>query len=260
MFCKLKSNNCRILFVIDGKPSSLKDLTLDKRKQRLEQAIKIESYLKSVNSKDYELIKKMKQKTIKITKEMIQTLKKFLNLLGIPLIQAKGQGETQCVWCLKKGFADILISDDWDAILYDIPEFYRNISFKGAEFECQYVNLKQNLEILGINKNQLIDSVLLTGTDYNPGVYRIGPITSLKLISEFGSIQKLISEKSQKYKFLPIIKYQTIRDHLSDLQDYNLNVSDLEFRPIDLQGLKSFLIDFCNFSHQFILDNLKFLV
>ena len=233
---RLLKNKSKIIFVIDGKPSSIKDNTLQKRRERLSNALKIQKYLVSINSKNTTLLKSIKQKTIKITREMIDTLETFLNFLGVPLIKANGEGESQCVWLVKNNIADLVISDDWDVLLYDIPEFYRSISFKNSKFECQYVNIDENLSNLNLTKPQLLDSVILIGTDYNLGVPKVGPITSIKLISKYGKIQNLIDNSSElKYDLTNIKNYQEIRDHIFNLQNYIIR--NLQFPGLDLIDL-----------------------
>jgi flap endonuclease-1 len=52
----------------------------------------------------------------------------------------------------------------------------------------------------------LIDIALLVGTDYNPGIKRVGPKTAMKLIKEHGGIEAVLVEKGEGIENLQVIK------------------------------------------------------
>jgi flap endonuclease-1 len=62
-----------------------------------------------------------------------------------------------------------------------------------VEIEPEIVELERVLKECGITHEQLIDIGILIGTDFNPeGVKGIGPKTALKLIKEYGSLEKAL--------------------------------------------------------------------
>jgi flap endonuclease-1 len=61
------------------------------------------------------------------------------------------------------------------------------------EVEPEVVELEQVLNELGVTHQQLIDIGILVGTDFNPdGVKGLGPKTALKLIKEYGNLEKVL--------------------------------------------------------------------
>ena len=52
--------------------------------------------------------------------------------------------------------------------------------------------------------------------------------------------------------------YHKIRKYLKNISNYDLK--NITTKSLDLEGLKDFLINFCNFSEEFILNNLKCLI
>ena len=55
--------------------------------------------------------------------------------------------------------------------------------------------------MLGISREQLIDIAILVGTDYNEKMPGIGPKTALKLVKQYGSLEKIEDAKNMKLDF-----------------------------------------------------------
>ena len=177
--------------------------------------------------------------------------------MGIPLIKAKAEGEAQCAWLVKNKFADIVLSDDWDILLYDVEEVYRNLSFK-KEFICQYVNIQQNLQNLCISKSELITAIILSGTDYHEGVNKVGPIRALELVKKHKTLENMLKNQP-KYDFSDIIDtHAAIKKYLDDIDV--MKVQFVSFNQPKLKELEEYLANICNFSHQYIYENLKLLL
>src|SRR5258708_39595077 len=58
----------------------------------------------------------------------------------------------------------------------------------------ELVNLAENLQALGISREQLVDLALLVGTDFNEGVMGIGPKKGLALIRKYGAAERFPEE------------------------------------------------------------------
>jgi flap endonuclease-1 len=65
----------------------------------------------------------------------------------------------------------------------------------------ELIDLKENLQLLGITREQLIDLSILIGTDYNTKVKGVGPKTALKLIKKHGSIEEIEKEQNRCFDF-----------------------------------------------------------
>jgi len=95
--------------------------------------------------------------------------------------------------------------------LYNCPRMIRNLSISGRRkvarsktyktVHPEVIDLDLNLKLLGITREQLVDIAILVGTDYNDKVPRVGPKTALKLVKQYGSLEKIESEKGMELKF-----------------------------------------------------------
>jgi len=134
---------------------------------------------------------------------MVQQSKDLLTALGIPWVQAPGEGESQASYMVKKGDAYAVGSQDYDCLLVGSPILVRNLTSSGrrklpgkeayAQVFPKQIRLKTNLKILGITHKQLVDMAILIGTDFNDGVHGIGPKKSLNLIKKNGDVEKAIA-------------------------------------------------------------------
>jgi flap endonuclease-1 len=119
--------------------------------------------------------------------------------MGIPWIQAPGEGEAQSSFMARKGDVWAVASQDYDALLFGASFLVRNLSITGRrklprkniyiKNEPEILELEKVLRELNIDLDQLIDIGILIGTDYNPeGIKGIGPKTATKLIKKHKNI------------------------------------------------------------------------
>jgi flap endonuclease-1 len=143
------------------------------------------------------------QVTSQLKDYMAEDSKKLLDLMGVPWIQAPGEGEAQAAHLTKKGAADYCASQDYDSLLFGAPRFVRNVTISGrrklpskniyVEVVPEVVELEQVLKECEITYEQLVDIGILIGTDFNPdGIKGLGPKTALKLIKEHGTLENAV--------------------------------------------------------------------
>jgi flap endonuclease-1 len=133
---------------------------------------------------------------------MVESSKKLLELMGVPWVQAKSEGEMQCAYMCKKDDVWASASQDYDSVLAGSPRLIRNLSISGRrkvpkkdeymEIKPEIIELDKALAEIGITKEQLIIVGILTGTDYAEGVKGIGPKTALKLVAKHKTLQKVL--------------------------------------------------------------------
>ena len=79
----------------------------------------------------------------------------------------------------------------------------------------EVIELKEVLDNLGINQDQLIVLAILVGTDFNEGVPKVGPKTALRLVKQYKNFDTLFKEVKAEFnwkevyavfKNMPIIK------------------------------------------------------
>ncbi len=178
------------VFVFDGQAPDEKADTISARDLTREEAKK--KYEAAKAAGDFESARKYAQQTSKLTREMVAEAKELLSAMGIPWIQALGDGEAQASYMANKGLVWGVASQDYDSLLFGTPRLIRNLTVSQRKKKgSTYVSVKPEIVDLAATLNQhqldigkLIKVALLIGTDYNVGVKGVGPKTALKIIQE----------------------------------------------------------------------------
>jgi flap endonuclease-1 len=189
------------IYVFDGAPPALKEVEIKRRKRVKEEALV--QYERALKEGKVEEARMYAQATSHLKDYMADDSKRLLDLLGIPWVQAPSEGEAQAAHMTKKDDADYCASQDYDSLLFGAPRFVRNITVSGrrklpskniyVEVIPEVVDLGQVLRECGITYEQLIDVGILIGTDFNPdGIKGLGPKTALRMIKEYGNLEKAI--------------------------------------------------------------------
>jgi flap endonuclease-1 len=171
----------RPIYVFDGKPPDLKHKTLQARKAR-----KVEAEAEWAKAKEEGRLDdamKYAKRTSRLTEGMLEDSKRLLGLMGVPYVQAPSEAEAQCTTIVGRGDAWAVGSQDYDSLLFGTPRLVRGLTLSG-KMELNIIELDAALRELGITREQLIDLAILVGTDFNEGVYGIGPKKALKAVKE----------------------------------------------------------------------------
>ncbi|MBE0523017.1 MAG: flap endonuclease-1 [Methanosarcinales archaeon] len=204
----------RPIFVFDGRPPSFKAETLEARKNIREKAKQRWEEAKAAGEEELMV---HAQASSRIEGGMVEDAKALLGYMGIPVVQAPSEGEAQAAHMVLSGDADFTASQDYDALVFGSPKVVRNLTVTGKrklprknvyiEVKPEIMDLEEVLSALEISREQLVDIALLVGTDYNPGVKRVGPKTALKLIKKHGVVEAVLTELGERIENL-----QQIRD------------------------------------------------
>ncbi len=188
----------RPVFVFDGQPNPLKRATIEARR-KVQQKAQTE-YVQAIAAKDYSRAWSKVVMTGRVTGEVLADAKRLLSLMGIPWLDALEDGEAQASFMAAKGDVWAVGSKDYDCLLFGAPILARYLTLTGREYLPskktsrplipELVKLADNLEALGISREQLVDLALLVGTDFNEGVMGIGPKKGLALIQKYGEAEK----------------------------------------------------------------------
>lgn len=190
----LMQKGMKLAFVFDGEAPQLKQHERERRIAVKEQAMKM--YKKAEEKGNLEDMKKYASRTSRLTGDMIEETKELVRALGLPVIQAKSEGEAQMAYVVNEGKAFAGVSEDYDSLLYGVNNLVKNLTISGKrKFGATYISIKpkiinflENINHLGIDRDQLIVLAILVGTDYNQGgIEGIGPKTALKLVKEYGT-------------------------------------------------------------------------
>jgi len=192
----------RPIFVFDGRPNPLKRATIEARR-RVQRKAQTE-YVQAIAAKDYSRAWSKIVMTGRVTGEILADAKRLLSLMGVPWLEALEDGEAQASHMAAKGDVWAVGSKDYDCLLFGAPILARYLTLTGREYLPskktsrplipELVNLAENLEALGISREQLVDLALLVGTDFNEGVMGIGPKKGLALIRKYGAAEKFPDE------------------------------------------------------------------
>jgi flap endonuclease-1 len=230
------------IYVFDGKSPKLKSAEVERRRQVKVEAVA--SYAKAAASGDTEKMRLYAQVATTMKDYMVPDCKKLLDFMGLPWIQAPSEGEAQAAYMNRKGDADYCASQDYDSLLFGAPKLLRNVTISGRrrrgkafiEVVPEVVELRKTLGECELTYEQLIDVGILIGTDFNDSIKGLGPKTALKLIKQYGCIEKAV----------PHIENFTYTDKISEIKNIFLHpdVIDnykVEWREPDEAGLLDFL-------------------
>jgi len=194
----------RPIYVYDGQPHPLKARTIQERRKRKEQAEK--DYQTALAAGDLVTAKSKASQTSRLTDDMITESKELLLALGIPTVQAPGEGEAQASHIVQQNKAYAVGSQDFDCLLFGTPLLARNLTsserrrLPGKQAFVKVVpellRLDQGLKQNDITREQLVDIAILLGTDFNDGVKGYGPKKSLTAIKEHGSLEHLLENNT----------------------------------------------------------------
>jgi flap endonuclease-1 len=197
------------VYVFDGKPPEMKnDILKSRREQRNKAKIRMSA---AVNKA--EKIKYFKRSVV-ITKKQLEECKTLLKLIGIPVINAPEEADSQCAWLAKNDMVYGVSTEDMDILTFGSPIIIRNLSSrKKNSIEIGLNNIKNKLKL---NYLQFIDLCILLGCDYCPTLSGVGMKKAYSIIQKYNSIDNFLSSeefKDMKIKVPPNFvnrKYKTI--------------------------------------------------
>ncbi len=188
-----------LVFVFDGQPPPLKLAEIARRRE-----IRTRYETEAAASRaagDHAGAYSKSTMTSRLTKEMIADAKHLLDALGIPVIQAPGEGEAQAAHLAARGDVWAAASKDYDTLLFGTPRLLRFLTLTGREFlpskgtfrpiTPELIDAPALLAHHQISRDQLIDLAILIGTDFNDGITGIGPAKALKLVKTHGTIDDM---------------------------------------------------------------------
>jgi flap endonuclease-1 len=250
-------------FVFDGKSPALKHKEKERRQQ-----IKHEARIKYEEAKekeDIDAMKKYAQRTMTLTPNMVDQAKELIQALGLPVIQAPSEGEAQAAYIVKSGKAFAVVSQDYDSLLSGASRLIQNLTVSErkklpgklsfATIKPEMIELDENLNNLGIDRDQLIAVAMLIGTDYNPGgVKGIGPKNALKLIKQYKKdFPSLFA--SVKFNESCGVSWEDVYNTFKQMpvtDDYNL-----DFKDINEKKVKEILVNKADFSEERVDNQLE---
>jgi 5'-3' exonuclease len=198
--------NVTPVFVFDGQHPPEKDLTKAKRRdERNARKTKIDALYAQIRN-DPELVsgslieelRKELRNYNYILPEDFELFRTVLCGIGIPCLQANGDGEQLCSMLCVEGKVAAVFSADTDNLVYGCPlvinKFSDTVSYdeygnRIGNVEC--VRLDRVLSGLNIPHSVFVDLCIMSGCDYNKNIPGYAAIKSYTLLQKWGSIDEL---------------------------------------------------------------------
>src|SRR3989338_9037413 len=122
----LLSEGIKLVYVFDGTPPALKGGTHKIRQEIRE--IAQEKYKKAKQEEDIDSMRRYSTQMIRLNDEIIQESKELLNAMGIAVVQAPSEGESEAAYLNRiKPEVYATVSQDYDSLLFGAPRLIRNL-------------------------------------------------------------------------------------------------------------------------------------
>lgn len=192
------------VFVFDGKDKPGKEGTQQERHDKhLAARAKIDSLYTSIreNGQTPVVLDELRKELInynRVTYEDVEMFKTVIHGIGIPCVQANGDGEQVCSMLCLEGRVAGVFSTDMDNLAYGCPLLLRGFSDKQSydsygnkvpAFDC--IRMDKILHGMGIPYRVFVDLCIMAGCDFNTNMPGIAAIKSFKLLQDYGSIDNL---------------------------------------------------------------------
>jgi flap endonuclease-1 len=260
---RLVGNGIKPVFVFDGPSPSFKRAEKARRKKVKKEAE--QKWKEALEEERFEDARKYAQATSRLTKEMVEESKHLLDGLGIPWVQAPSEGEAQAAVMTQKGITYATSSQDYDALLFGSPVLIRNLSITGKRkvpredrfvmVHPEQITLSGLLKSTGLSREQLILLGIMAGTDFNEGVYRVGPKTALKIVKEVNTIEKMEKYIMEKYNYQFEINIHKVFDFFLH-PPYKEVAEKLQWGHFDKDSVINLLVQEHDFSEERVTKTL----
>ncbi|EDO14550.1 hypothetical protein Kpol_298p2 [Vanderwaltozyma polyspora DSM 70294] len=131
---------------------------------------------------------KDKRDSDEVTPEMVIAVQELLSRFGIPYIVAPMEAEAQCAELLLLKLVDGIITDDSDVFLFGGAKIYKNM-FQEKKY-VEFYDVQSINSNLALDRKNMIDLALLLGSDYTNGVKGLGPVLSMEVLADFGTLER----------------------------------------------------------------------
>jgi len=250
-------NGIKPIYVFDGEPPKFKEKELKERVEKKEEAYK--KWQEALETGEEAIT--YAQAAAILTKEMVEDAKTLLKLMGIPVVQAKSEGEAQCAYLASKGYAYCAASQDYDSLLFGAPILVRNLSIVGkrklprkeiyVEIKPELIVLNEVLSKLNLTREQLICIGLILGTDYNEGIKGYGPKKALQIVRELKTFERVKQYFRNQFE-----------DYIDEVYNFFLNPPveekvEIKMQELNEEGIIKFMVEEHDFNEERIRNAIE---
>ncbi|WP_457557752.1 flap endonuclease-1 [Candidatus Harpocratesius sp.] len=256
----LIEHDIRPIYVFDGPPNPFKQAEIQRRREIRNEARK--KFEEARDLGETEDAAKYAQGSSKLTGEMIQESKEFLSALGIPIVEAAQDGESQAAYLVSTNQAWAVGSQDYDSFLFGAKKVVRNLSMNRTRkirstvvsVDIEWLSLEKILVSNNLSREQLIDIGILVGVDFFPGIKGVGIKTAYKLVQQHGSLDTMLEKdiEIRKQKISNLLSTETVQAVKNIFLNpvINRNISSLKWNTPNFDKIKEILVEKHNFNRE----------
>jgi len=235
------SLNIELIFIFDGKPPDNKENCLQERREKSKKLKELSEKAESEEDKT-----KYEKMSIRLTKEMIDDVKKLLNLLGVSYIHPEvGEGEAYASELCRMGVVDYVLTEDMDTMAYGCPKLIRKCIDRSVKRKDIVTVFDYHIIVdkLNMNHEKFVEFCILCGCDYCPAPPKVGSITALKLIQKYSTIEEMIEKTKYDFPSDYLNQFNEAKKNFYIFYD-KLKSEDIVFNTSerDLSGLENYLV------------------
>jgi flap endonuclease-1 len=184
------------VFVFDGIRRTEKIVCEERDKEEKKKFLRYNLCLGEINKMDFEKLYTNKEMIINslacnfvIPREEFQHFRSFFKNNLLPYCLARNDGEQVISYLNKEKHCCFVVSSDYDLLAFGAEYIYQNLGMP-----------KKNLEILvrekvkkslGLNEEEFLDLLILSGCDFNKNIKGIGVKKAFKLIKTHSRIENI---------------------------------------------------------------------
>lgn len=196
---KLTSYSITPVFVFDGPNIFGKVIRIERKKRNdntYEQIGKKTTELEQLDplertDEDVNELRRLRGSVTHVRLDEMELFKTILRSIGIPVIQADGDGEHICCMMVREGLASAVFSRDTDCMVYGTQFMIKKMRKPQNKREdvFEITQFAPILPALDISYKSFVDLCIMSKCDYNQNIYNIGIGRAYKLIKKHSSIE-----------------------------------------------------------------------
>lgn len=195
------------VFVFDGvhvpQKAKTQEKRIDDRKANQKRAAELAETIANTpllerSDEDLEKLGKAKaSSSMFLTTEQKQTFKTLLNMVGVPVLTARGEAEDLCCALSHAGKVSAVYSCDVDCFVLGACITISGIT-KGSRYPNQTFDVTlydKILQGLNMDRKNFVDMCIFAGCDFNFGVPRVAVTMAYNYMKKHGSIEEVMNKE-----------------------------------------------------------------
>ena len=158
-----------------------------------------------------EKIEQKRKKIIEVFPADFTLTKQLFDILKVPWYDAPLEGETSCADLCNRGLVDGVLTDDSDVLAYHCPILLTKLQL--PQGVCTQINHSKLLGALDVDRRTFLDLCIMSGTDYNPNVKRVGTKTAYSLLRQYKTIEGIAANTNHD---VSVLKHERSRELFTD--------------------------------------------